>query len=376
MEDYNINYNLLVYAGRFQLPHNGHFAVIKQALSYCDRLVILVGSANQPRSVSNPFSYRERVDLISAGLSQDQLNVITFHPLNDFVDDRDWVASVDSAITDAVEEYKNWYLGNNPITKAIIGFNKDASSFYLNLVASSLHLNVIHADMYSASDNGKQALSSSQLRPLAFDAYNLHGWHDLLQYVPDPVVGKIQELKNSSQCNIRNESTWSIVQNEIKAADRYKAAWSTAPYPPTFVTADAVVLWGEYVLLIERGNYPGKGLLAVPGGFLEQQETLLDCAVRELFEESGIKMSVELLKKALIKVRVVDTPNRDVRGRMITHVHVFDLELVAKELPELMAGDDAAKANWVNLAELTPSNMFADHFALVVNSFTPIEELC
>ena len=49
-----------------------------------------------------------------------------------------------------------------------------------------------------------------------------------------------------------------------------QAKWATAPYPPVFVTVDAVVRIAQQVLLIRRGHSPGKGLLALPGGFIEQ----------------------------------------------------------------------------------------------------------
>ena len=55
----------------------------------------------------------------------------------------------------------------------------------------------------------------------------------------------------------------------------YKARWRTAPYAPIFCTVDALVQTGGHVLLVRRGGYPGKGLWALPGGFLEPRERLL-----------------------------------------------------------------------------------------------------
>ena len=57
----------------------------------------------------------------------------------------------------------------------------------------------------------------------------------------------------------------------------HRQAWATAPYSPVFVTLD--------VVLIRRAHAPGKGWLAVPGGFIEQRKTLWQSCLRELAEE-------------------------------------------------------------------------------------------
>jgi bifunctional NMN adenylyltransferase/nudix hydrolase len=78
--------------------------------------------------------------------------------------------------------------------------------------------------------------------------------------------------------------------------EKYKESWKAAPFPPTFVTVDAVVVQSGHVLLVKRKAMPGAGLWALPGGFLNQEETLLDGAIRELKEETKIKVPVPVLK--------------------------------------------------------------------------------
>jgi bifunctional NMN adenylyltransferase/nudix hydrolase len=65
---------------------------------------------------------------------------------------------------------------------------------------------------------------------------------------------------------------------ELAYARRYREAWSSAPYPPIFVTADAVVIQDGHVLLIRRKGRPGQGQWAIPGGFVEQDEFVVDAA--------------------------------------------------------------------------------------------------
>jgi ADP-ribose pyrophosphatase YjhB (NUDIX family) len=110
-----------------------------------------------------------------------------------------------------------------------------------------------------------------------------------------------------------------------------------------------LVRWDDKILIIERGQDPGKGKLSLPGGFIGEYEYLLDAAIRELKEETNIGVSNETLKVCFEKSFVFDDPYRDSRGRMVTHVHLFDLSLtyesiLGHEVPMIEGGDDAMNA--------------------------------
>ena len=60
----NKKYDTIVYIGRFQPLHNAHVEIIRRAKSLADNLVIIIGSANQPRTYKNPFTTEERVAMI------------------------------------------------------------------------------------------------------------------------------------------------------------------------------------------------------------------------------------------------------------------------------------------------------------------------
>ena len=96
---------------------------------------------------------------------------------------------------------------------------------------------------------------------------------------------------------------------------RVGRTWGRGP----FITLDAVVLCAGHVLPVRRGRHPGKGLWAIPGGFLELTERLLDGALRELQEETGLVLKTHLRPYELRKVAVFDHPDRSQRGRTITH---------------------------------------------------------
>lgn len=116
-------------------------------------------------------------------------------------------------------------------------------------------------------------------------------------------------------------------------------------YPRPSVTADCIVMTRETdpkVLLIERGHEPFKGCWAFPGGFMNMDETTEQCAVRELEEETGLKITDIQQLGAYSKV------DRDPRGRTIT---VAYLAFVDKPLP-VKGQDDAAKAQWFSIKNL------------------------
>ena len=116
-------------------------------------------------------------------------------------------------------------------------------------------------------------------------------------------------------------------------------------YPRPAVTADSVVIANEKepkALLIQRGNEPFKGQWALPGGFLNMDETTEQCAVRELEEETGLKVTEIKQIGAYSKV------DRDPRGRTITVAYLAIIDKV-----ENVKGlDDAAKAQWFPISNL------------------------
>ena len=119
----------------------------------------------------------------------------------------------------------------------------------------------------------------------------------------------------------------------------------TYKYPRPAVTADCVVVTREkepQVLLIQRGNPPFKGCWAFPGGFMNMDETTEQCAIRELEEETGLKVS------ELQQIGAYSKVDRDPRGRTVTIAY-----LVRVDKPVAVIGqDDAVKAEWWPLSAL------------------------
>jgi 8-oxo-dGTP diphosphatase len=119
-------------------------------------------------------------------------------------------------------------------------------------------------------------------------------------------------------------------------------------HPKPALTADAVVLrfvaGALEVLLVRRGRDPFQGLWALPGGFVEMDETVEHAAARELREETGLG------ELELEQLHTFSEPARDPRGRVISVAH---LGLVRGADAVVRAGDDAREAAFVPLAQAT-----------------------
>ncbi len=120
----------------------------------------------------------------------------------------------------------------------------------------------------------------------------------------------------------------------------------TYDYPRPALTVDAALVTREArprVLLIQRAGEPFKGLWALPGGFVEEHERLIDAAIRELKEETGIHFT------DLEPLHTAGDPGRDPRGWTVSVVY---LARVAPEHLTAIAGDDAAAVKWFPLDKL------------------------
>ena len=120
-------------------------------------------------------------------------------------------------------------------------------------------------------------------------------------------------------------------------------------YPRPALTADCVIfapdgVGGYRLLLVRRGNDPFKGMWALPGGFMDMDETLEQCARRELKEETGVDAP-----DRFEELGSFSTVDRDPRGRTVTVAF-----LAVIPMAEARGGDDAADAQWFPLNALPP----------------------
>jgi bifunctional NMN adenylyltransferase/nudix hydrolase len=332
--------------GRFQLFHRAQLALIRKGLELAPRCAVLIGSAFQARSPRNPFTFQERVETIRLALSEEERQRVDFLAIRDVFDQKRWVAQVQAAMAKLT--------GSDRARVVLVGHRKDPTGEYLNEFPGwplhdvgrmgEVHGKALRAALFSGNSLDASLAAVAGQVPASTIGF-IRAWAQL------PFLGRLRE-------------EWAELAEEHDK-------WAGSPYPPVFVTVDAVVRVADQVLLIRRGRAPGKGLLAVPGGFIEQRETAYQSAVRELQEETGFELLPQEMEHALKAMRVFDHPDRSQRGRVITHAFHFDFGV--RMVPEITGSDDAAEARWVPIAEL-PSleEQFHDDHFHILDSFLGI----
>lgn len=341
-----------VFIGRFQPLHVGHEHVITHALTRVNRLIVLIGSANVARDPRNPFIYAEREAMLRAAFRHEVAEGrLIIAPLEDHLySDTAWVTQVQRKVRAIVLDHGNNHgfqnHGASDFRVALAGYGKDASSYYLKLFPEWENLQI---------DSQYGTFSSSDVRQRYF------------QRIPD-VAGSI--LSPGVADFLRSfmlGETFRALLEEAEFLDAYPAQWGKGP----FVTADAVVVQSGHILLVERGRAPGKGLLALPGGFVNPSERIRDAAIRELREETSISDGKGQIPPAMLasfiedsRSRVFDAPSRSLRGRIITHAFLFRLP-DRRKLFGVKGGDDAAHAQWYRFGDLSPEMLFEDHWSII-----------
>lgn len=117
-----------VLIGRFNPPHIGHIELIKDAISKCDMLFLIIGSDLPTRTNQNIFFVDERIQMLNLCLEQNMLDKIRFISMQDYNNPLLWATTIKRL----VEQHSD-YIPDCTNKIKLFGFNKDASSFYLNL---------------------------------------------------------------------------------------------------------------------------------------------------------------------------------------------------------------------------------------------------
>jgi len=334
MTDLEQSTDVALVIGRFQPFHHGHVALVAHALEVGRRALLVVGSDRSPRSVKNPFTAAERMAMIRSSFSPEQQERLSFVTVRDYYDEARWAKAVKAAVAQH---------SAGPV--ALVGFRKDDSSAYLSLFPEWRE----HALPRQAPIDG------TALRRLYLGGDGSELAAELVAAVPPAVAGFLETFRHGPEM--------ARLREEFAALERDRARYGSGP----FVTVDAVVTRGERILLVQRGRAPGKGLWALPGGFLEGSERLLTAAIRELQEETLVDCSEAELRAAFRGVAVFDHPQRSQRGRTITHAHHFALPANLGAPPRVEGADDAQAARWFEISEVSGmlEQLFDDHFQVI-----------
>lgn len=341
-------FNTLVFVGRMQPFHIGHKAVIDRALELAHEVVIVLGSANQARSTKNPFTASERKQMISSVYADEynylgaqgrikQPRVQIVEVMDYPYDDNAWV----SAVQNSVNSVKTIHDPN--LVTGLIGHSKDHSSYYLKIFPDwRKHVEVDNVDGINATDIRNEAYETGFFET------------DLIPL-----------LTRETLSRIISPTVWEYLKEEHRSIKEYHDLWKGAPFPPTFVTTDAVLTQSGYILLIKRGGFPFKNQWALPGGYLDLGQRVEDNMIKELREETCVKVPDKVLRGSITGRSLFDHPDRDPRGRTITHGFHVDLGYPIEKLPKVKGADDAKEARWFHLSDVKSEMMAFDHFAII-----------
>ena len=353
-------YKLAVYIGRFQPCTIAHETVINEGLKIADYVLVLVGSANRGRRISNPFLYEERRQMISALFPTDR---VIIQPLDDYLSDSVWVSQVQEIVTDLLND-----LGYDEPTKnevTLIGMKKDNTSYYLNKFPQWDESMVVPVTLADGS-----LINATDVRA---DLYEM-------DVHPKRVSPAMLEMLNSFMIS---DSFRALVTEKIYIdgeRKKYAAAEKVLGYPITVQCVDAVCIQSGHVLLIERsGISGGADKWALPGGHVEPGERLIDAAVRELQEETRPEDAKGTIPKGVLKgfiqaEKTIDDPFRSERARVYTQAYLFVFPN-RRKLYKVTGLDDAKKAFWWPIGDLDPTKFHDDHYFIIMEMISKMREV-
>lgn len=338
-------YEFGVFIGRFQPFHLAHLEAVRLALKEAKTLVIGVGSCNQAPDTRNPFSGPERAEMILECLTAAERKRVRFAYLEDFYyNNLRWVGGVQKAIKD--------HTGNSKDIR-IFGHKKDASSFYLKLFPQwGPHIETCVTGEFAS-------LSATKVRDLMYTQDKI----GIKQLLPGPVYDRLAVWMDTAEFKRLHDEQHFLWAEQAK--NRGDHLNNEKRFPPHFITVDAVCVCSGHILVVRRGGKYGKGQVALPGGYLNVEETLEKSCIRELKEETAIKIPQRELAEMIVDHDVFGHPSRDLRGRVVTHA--FCLNLPPGELPEVKGEDDADKAWWMSILDIDNNRdkFFSDHWHII-----------
>jgi bifunctional NMN adenylyltransferase/nudix hydrolase len=339
-------YHFAVVIGSFEPFHLGHQSAIDHALAIAEHVIVLVGSAHAARTPRHPWSADEREAMLRAVYAEVSPHRLIVRKLGDrLYNELQWVTSVQEEVGRVVMDHV--LAQQAPPMIALVESSDSAAAGRLSFPEWD-RVQIDHIPVPAAAT----------LRASLFaGAAELSALRQLQASVREPVFAQLRAFMQGPH--------FPELAEEVRFLQGERERWKVAPYPPVFVTTDAVLVHSGHILLVRRGHRPGKDLWALPGGYVEQEETIYESCLRELHEETALAIPASSMRAALDGQRVFDAPHRSQRGRTITHAFFFHFP--EGELPPIHGGDDAAEAKWCRLARMADmqDQMFDDHYHII-----------
>lgn len=355
-------YDAVVYRGRFQGMHDAHLKTILMGLQLAKKIIVVVGSANEPRTFyRNPFFENERIEMIRAALADHfRHDDVVFTTVEDNPDDNVWADNVEDQVN-TIARVLFPDVSKFDLKIAQIGYKKDDNCVRdVNLFPDWYYVDTPHF----------APLDATKVREIFFSKTPLTY---LMGVCPAPVIKWMADFRTSEE--------FDLMMQEKEYCEKYKKQFESLEYEPTFVTGDNVAFQHDTVLLVKRKNHPGKGLWALPAGYfnaadrvtksgevVKADKTVFDCAIRELFEETSAGVTKEQLRDACMGFQIFDKEGRDPRGRIVTHAFYYNFD--DSPVFDVEAADDAEEVRRFPVREVTRRMMYADHYDIIHTGYT------
>lgn len=372
---------LTIYIGRFSPFHNGHAEVLKRAQTRSSNVLVLLGSINQAPDPKNPWSYEERAEIISSWVARPNASTktpVAIRGIRDFLylGDQMWIANVQDVVAEYIKT-----LEEAPTEIRITGADRDSSTFYLKYFPNWI------ADLVEEDQEVSKFLTATAVREIYFgrtfggkEITAQHAELLLKSFLPTETINALRNFESTEMYDsLREEHLFNVGYRKpyaVRPAVKDLAGNVIdpgLPYEVIFQTVDACVIVAGHILLIRRKYRPGKGLWALPGGFVNPRERLFDACIRELREETKIKVPDPILRSSMIYKDDFDYPDRSMRGRIISKGYLFKLPDFVVDgkisLPQIKGtgADDTDRARWVPINEVmkNPKMFFEDHYNII-----------
>lgn len=336
MENKLENFDITLFIGRFHPVHIGHLKTIRMALHFSKKLIIIIGSFKSAPSTRQPWDASQRINMIKKCLTREERKNVFFIPIRDRIySEFAWNQNIIHEVNKLASQF---YPRNDKVNIALIGHNKDASSYYLKNFPN----------WHFIETGNFQNINSTDFRKTYFSNENPN-----YKFIPGQIKQWLKKYRQTTAFQQLKEE-YLFVENVKKSLTQN-----------FFTVANSLLLCGNYILLVRRKHFPGKFLFALPGGHVEAHEEPHDAAKRELYEETNLQLAASELNNFFVSQSFYDYPERNPIARYYAHVFFYRLPFL--ECPKITAGDDALEATWVLLDDLCSieDKFFSDHYQII-----------
>lgn len=324
----------VVFIGRFEPFHIGHRAIVEEALVKGEHVIVLIGSSFRHRSPKNPWTAREREEMIRSSFSSDDNLRLSFSYLEDRYNSALWAEDAKAAVKSIVEGRGDVYANSSV---RIIGREKDGSSYYLNIFPEWSPVLEIHSC---------DSLSATELRDFLF-----FGGNGGLSLIKANVPFSVYEILKTFQ-------EYSLAFDSLKKDAAISRSEKFKNKDHILNMMSLVLKKNNKLFLTKRQELPGLGLLNLPNTLMSDDVDFIQM-VAEIFSKMDVKVTLETLKKSIKKTHVFDEVDRSEYGRILNHAILIDL----KELENF----ETSNGHWFdfNQLEKLKEHLFEDDYRTI-----------